>query len=52
MRHDAAPHHIEVQIGRIEVRVAPSPAVSASPANGRRTDKGFAGYERMRNYLG
>jgi hypothetical protein len=39
---------IEVRIGRIEVRVAP-PAPPPAPLAPR--GRGFAGYERIRNYL-
>ena len=40
---------ISVEIGRIEVRVAPPPAAPASRP--RAAAEGFAGYGRLRNYL-
>jgi hypothetical protein len=58
-------NRIEVHIGRIEVHAAQPPSSYAQPSSaqaqpraaapsqgGQRTEKGFAGYERMRNYLG
>ena len=43
------PASVSVEIGRIEVRIAPPPTAPASRP--RATPEGFAGYWRLRNYL-
>jgi hypothetical protein len=48
MQTAADANAVHVEIGRIEVRVAPPPAPASRP---RAAPEGFAGYWRLRNYL-